>query len=687
MALIVKYYYIFYECEVFVDFKYSQNGGYFMNIRKKLTLLLLLASAVPLIIFIGISLNTSIQLAQETAMSENSKRAKIVQTEITSFIDKNMYGVKVLATNPTIRSYASHDPKETKSIIIDAAKIYTDFAPMVVTNYIGTQVARTDDAPLTNVADRNFFKLAMQGQAEVISEILVSKDNGHLIAVLAAPIKDAANGTITGVIQGTVELSVLNEFVKNLSTDDVTAYILDRDGKLLAHPTKNLQKPEERVDFSNYSFVKNGLAGQSGAEEVTMGDQKMLISYMKDEESGWLVCTEIPYSVVSAHSRNEALKISLIGLFLIVLTGAAAYALATIATKPILSLASAANRIAKGDLTVEKIEIQAKDELGLLAEAFNTMVSNLTQLIRQIQANVELVAASSEQLNASSEQSAQAANQVASSIVEVAQGAEKQQIVVESASTIVKQMSENISLIAANANAVSEQSALTAGTAQKGGQAVQNAVTQMTELEIVVNSSAKVVTDLGERSKEIGQIVNTISGIAGQTNLLALNAAIEAARAGEQGRGFAVVAEEVRKLAEQSQVAAKQIEDLIRDIQNETDKAVQAMGAGTSKVKIGTNVVNEAGTAFQKIVDMIAELSQQVREISVAIQNTDGGSQQIVSAVKDIAVLTNTVTGETQTVSAATEEQSAAMQEIASSSQSLSQMASELQAAIGKFRT
>lgn len=658
-----------------------------MNIRKKLTLLLLLASAVPLIIFIGISLNTSIQLAQETAMSDNSKRAKIVQTEITSFIDKNMYGVKVLATNPTIRSYASHDPKETKSIIIDAAKIYTDFAPMVVTNYIGTQVARTDNAPLTNVADRNFFKLAMQGQAEVISEILVSKDNGHLIAVLAAPIKDAANGTITGVIQGTVELSVLNEFVKNLSTDDVTAYILDRDGKLLAHPTKNLQKPEERVDFSNYSFVKNGLAGQSGAEEVTMGDQKMLVSYMKDEESGWLVCTEIPYSVVSAHSRNEALKISLIGLFLIVLTGAAAYALATIATKPILSLASAANRIAKGDLTVEKIAIQSKDELGLLAEAFNTMVSNLTQLIRQIQANVELVAASSEQLNASSEQSAQAANQVASSIVEVAQGAEKQQLVVESASTIVKQMSENISLIATNANAVSEQSALTAGTAQKGGQAVQNAVTQMTELEIVVNSSAKVVTDLGERSKEIGQIVNTISGIAGQTNLLALNAAIEAARAGEQGRGFAVVAEEVRKLAEQSQVAAKQIEDLIRDIQNETDKAVQAMGAGTSKVKIGTNVVNEAGTAFQKIVDMIAELSQQVREISVAIQNTDGGSQQIVSAVRDIAVLTNTVTGETQTVSAATEEQSAAMQEIASSSQSLSQMASELQAAIGKFRT
>jgi len=658
-----------------------------MNIRKKLTLLLLLASALPLLIFIGINLNNSLQLAQVTAMSENSKRAEIVQEKVNSFIDKNMYGVKVLAKNPTISSYAAHDPKEIKSIIVDAAKIYTDFNPMVVTNYIGTQVARNDNAPLTNVADRNFFKLAMQGQAEVISEILVSKDNGHLIAVLAAPIKDAVSGNVTGVIQGTVELSVLNEFVKSLSSDTVTVYILDRDGKLLAHPTKNLQKPEERIDLTNYSFVKNGLSGQSGAEEVIMGEKKMLVSYIKDEKSGWLICTEVPDSVVSAHSLTAAMKLSLVGLFLILLTGAAAYVLSTIATKPILSLVSAANRIAEGDLTGKKLTVTSTDELGLLAEAFNTMVINLTQLIRKIQGNAELVAASSEQLNASSEQSAQAANQVAASITEVAQGADKQLVVVNSASTIVTQMSENISLVAANANAVSAQSALTAETAQEGGKAIQNAVKHMSELETTVNSSAKVVIELGERSKEIGQIVNTISGIAGQTNLLALNAAIEAARAGEQGRGFAVVAEEVRKLAEQSQVAAKQIADLIRAIQNETDKAVQAMDDGTSKAKIGTSVVNEAGIAFQKIVSMIAELSHQVSEISAAIQNTENGSQQIVSAVRDIAALTNAVTSETQTVSAATEEQSAAMQEIASSSQSLSKMASELQEAIDKFRT
>ena len=658
-----------------------------MNIRKKLTLLLLLASSLPLIIFIGISLNTSIQLAQKTAMSENARRAEIVQEQISSFINKNLYGVKVMATNPAIRAYASRDAKEIKTIVTDAVKVYPDLALMILTGSSGTQVARSDNERLTSVADRNFFKLAMQGQAEVISEILVSKDNGHLIAVLAAPVRDAVTNNVAGVLQGTVELAVLNDFVKKLSTDTTTIYILDRDGKLLAHPTKNLQKPEERIDYTNYGFVKQGLSGQSGSEEVLMNNQKMLVSYVKEEKSGWLICTEVPYDVVSAHSLREAGKISLIGLLLIALTGAAAFALATLSTKPILLLVAAADAIAQGNLTVKQIDIQTKDEIGLLARSFNTMLANLTQLIRKIQGNAELVAASSEQLTASSEQSAQAANQVAAAITEVAQDAEKQQQVVDSAAATVTQMSENIRLIAANAHAVSAQSALTAETAQHGGEAVQNAVEHMSELAASVNASAQVVLQLGERSKEIGQIVSTISGIASQTNLLALNAAIEAARAGEQGRGFAVVAEEVRKLAEQSQIAAKQIEDLIRDIQNETDKAVQAMDAGTSKVKIGTDVVAAAGTAFNKIVGMVAELTQQVREISGAIQHTETGSQQIVASVKNIAALTGRVSEEAQTVSAATEEQSAAMQEVASSSQNLSKMSAELQETIGKFRT
>jgi len=354
-------------------------------------------------------------------------------------------------------------------------------------------------------------------------------------------------------------------------------------------------------------------------------------------------------------------------------------------SKPVGQLAEALQHVADGDLT-KQVAIQRGDEIGILAQSFNSMVLQLQKLVKQITFNAEQLAASSEELTASAEQSAQAVNQVAASVTDIAHGAEQQLNAVEETSAVVEQMSASIQQVAATANEVAAHSFKAAEQAQTGDKAVTKAVSQMEQIEQTVNHSAQVVVKLGERSKEIGQIVDAISGIAGQTNLLALNAAIEAARAGEQGRGFAVVAEEVRKLAEQSQEAAKQIAGLIGEIQGDTDKAVVAMQEGTQEVAIGTQVVSAAGKAFQEIVGLVTQVSEQIREISAAIQQMAGGSQHIVASVKSIDELSKTAAGEAQNVSAATEEQSASMEEIASSSQSLAKMAQELQTAVAKFR-
>jgi len=207
----------------------------------------------------------------------------------------------------------------------------------------------------------------------------------------------------------------------------------------------------------------------------------------------------------------------------------------------------------------------------------------------------------------------------------------------------------------------------------------------MMSIEKTVTGSAEVVKNLGERSREIGQIVDTISGIAEQTNLLALNAAIEAARAGEQGRGFAVVADEVRKLAEQSQKASKQIALLINEIQLETQNAVISMDEGTHQVKLGTEVAQSAGHAFIEITTLVDQVSSMVGEISEEFQQMAIGSQKIVTSVTDIYETSRAITGQTQTVSAATQEQSASVEEIASSSQVLATMADELQQSLKKF--
>lgn len=342
------------------------------------------------------------------------------------------------------------------------------------------------------------------------------------------------------------------------------------------------------------------------------------------------------------------------------------------------------NMVSKGDLK-EKINFAGTDEFGTMTTSFNATIESLRELLKKIQYSAEQVASSSEELTASADQSAQVTTQVAQSISQVSDASEKQLMAVNSASSAIEEISASVEEVSANAATSADQAMQTMNTAKDGGISIDKAIKQMQTIEKTVNESAAVIATLGERSKEIDQIVDTISGIAGQTNLLALNAAIEAARAGEHGKGFAVVAEEVRKLAEQSQEAAQKISDLISKIQDETQQAVVAMQSGTQEVKTGTVVVNESGEAFRQISELSGLVAKQVDSIASTIQEVATGTQDIVGSIRHIDQETRGVAAETQNVSAAAEEQSASMEQIAASSQSLAKLAQDLQDETRKF--
>jgi methyl-accepting chemotaxis protein len=540
-----------------------------------------------------------------------------------------------------------------------------------------------------NISHREYFQRAIKGET-VITDPLVSVTVGLPFVAIVMPVE--VNGKIIGCLSGTVNLEDFSKKILSVKTGETGyAFAIQGNGLVIVHPNQELVlKQNSATDKNSPPAVKEAiqtmLKGEKGISRYTYEGVDKLIAYAPIPGVSWSLGITVPTEEITG-KLNQLALITLVTTFTVLILAVFAVVIFTRRIiKPIKEMEVAANRIAGGDITVTKLGITSDDEIGHLGQSFEKMTENLRVLIQEISRATEQVAASSEELTASAEQSAQASNQVADSITEVAQGAEKQLHLVSSTTKVVEQMSKGIQQVGANTTVVSASAEKTARAANDGEQAIEKAVNQMAVIEQKTTDTAKVIGELEEKSKQIGQIVETISNIAGQTNLLALNAAIEAARAGEQGRGFAVVADEVRKLAEQSQEAAKQIAELIGEVQQRTNNAVAFMDEGKKEVNTGTEVVNVAGRNFREILKMIREISNQINEISTAIEQVTNGSQQVVNAIQEIYIESKNTAGETQTVSAATEEQSAAMEEISSAGQSLAKMAENLQQAICNFK-
>lgn len=548
------------------------------------------------------------------------------------------------------------------------------------------------DGDITNDFDartRDWYKDAKNTGSSLFTAAYVSSggsSDGKIVISYAVPLK-ADSGKTIGALCEDIDLSVLENVVKKVNYEGQgTGIIIDKKGQIIASSGEEKVMSLIHDDKELTSHYDAMLAQPTGYFEISRGGETEMFAYTTLERPGWIVGLFVPKDYVFASLTKLKIiytVLCLLGLILITIGGAI---FAKQITSVVVRLKNHAVELSQGNLAVADLKVTSNDEFGDLTKSFNTMKAHLHDLIKQMSSVSEQVAAASEELTAGAHQSAEASTNVAETITKIAEGMQNQNNSIDEAKKEVDAVFTEMQAMTDNTKVIADTSNDTAIAAKTGEQLMNNAMQKMEHIESSVMSSADTVRILGENSKEIGAIVETIVAIADQTNLLALNAAIEAARAGEAGKGFAVVAEEVRKLAAESQTSAEKIKEKISSIQLDTNQAVIAMQEGTVEVQAGTEAINEVGRQFKDIMQKVSDIKTQIDAFHAASSRITNGAERIVGAVDSIDEVSRETASHTETISAAAEEQSASSTEIASSSDSLAKMASELQNATNKFK-
>jgi methyl-accepting chemotaxis protein len=379
--------------------------------------------------------------------------------------------------------------------------------------------------------------------------------------------------------------------------------------------------------------------------------------------------------------------------------------LESLRTGTLTNLRDALRRMSEGDLRVEVVmdedPIAAADgeDAGQMAEVFNATLQSVRESIAsyndtrvKIVAMLDDISHSSETLSTAttemaqtSEEQGRAIEEIATAIGTVAQGAEDQVRSVEDARRVTDELAHASQASAVSADETATAAAQARELAREGVGAADGATAAMQAVRESSVGVSEAIRSLGEKSDQIGGIVETITGIAAQTNLLALNAAIEAARAGEHGRGFAVVAEEVRHLAEESQEAAATIGNLIEQIQAETAKAVEVVEVGVGQTQEGVATVEQTREVFLRIGDSVEDMTSRVEEIAASVRQIAASSDQVRATMESVASVAEESSASTEEVSASTEQSSASSQQIAASAQQLAGTAEELDRLVSQF--
>lgn len=474
------------------------------------------------------------------------------------------------------------------------------------------------------------------------------------------------------------------------------AYILNFDGKILAADhslqSQGIKSGQSfHIDKDAINMVLK-MRHPQYSKVYTYGGMKRITGYApifadKDSSKKIIAINAIDFDASIIDQRTWEMVKSTLWLQLLIPILAAAVTIFFVrsAISPLKRISSHVENVASGKLNVEPIEIKSHDEIGHLSHDFNKMVDSLKDVIEKVLIHSESVASASVELAAGADQTSLSTMQISESIQEIASGAEQQAIYAEKANLIVTGISRKMDEIVEMMQVVNRSSKDAAAAADNGNGVIQAAVAEMGKISDSSEAISQSVGGLQAKSEEIEKIVKLIHDVTEQTNLLALNAAIESARAGEHGKGFAVVANEVRKLADQSSQAAQQIGDILNEIQQEITTTAAISSESSKNVIDGIHSVEQAGDSFKTIFESVSAISQQIGEVSIAIQQMDEEMGQVTTSFEEINEISQVAHDKANRISTEAQQQTAAMEEIASTTNQFARMGEELKEAVASF--
>jgi len=530
----------------------------------------------------------------------------------------------------------------------------------------------------TDIKNSDWYKGAVENKGLYISD--PRQDSVNLIISISYPVY-SDDGKLIGVLCTDVPLSSISLMFKNMNIgDNAAAYITDREGNIIAHADSSLVGTK-----LEYEFVKDALAGNTGFGTYSIDNKNAFISYGLQATTGWGIFMQQPERVAFAHVSTVSKIISsntfLIGIICLLI----GLAFGNYFAKPIIQLVKASEKVADGNLQ-EMVHIKDSSEIGALAQAFNKMVSNLQQLVQRVIYAAENISASAQELASSSEQSTQSAHQVSKAMEQIAVGASEQVEKLAEISKKIQDMVDSNKKVEEKARNNSLLSEAMVSNGLESQKKINSATDKMESIHSSMNRSRSIIIELDERASEIGSISTIIKEIVNQTNLLALNASIEAARAGEHGRGFAVVAAEVRKLAEQSGQAAKQIADIVKQIQTKTQVAVDAISESHHQVDDGRNLILEANNRINELIKQFEAVAKSSRETLEELITQKSDMEAISEMTRNISIISQETAASTEEVSASAEEQTATMESVSSSVEELAKLAETLTSMVNRFK-